>query len=301
MRVFLWSGPDLKYKGAKVSWVDISLPKNEGGLGIKNLEIWNKAVMSKHIWNLIRLDSSSLWVDWVKLYLFRDHSFWDIPIPKSCSWTWRKILKLQPLIRPLIQHIIGDGADTWLWVDEWLPQGPIIQVFDERTVHASQLPRNARVASIINNGTWVWPHANSTYMLALMQSILENMVPNISSKDQVRWKPSVSGYFSTSTAWQAFRSPAPKVTWHKLIWFLAAIPKAGFILWLAIRGRLGTQDRFHIHPLNLSCLLCDGQVEDHDHLFFNCPFSWAIWSEILTKCDIHPVQMPWDQCIDWMV
>ena len=75
MRAFLWSRPDLKGRGAKVSWVDISLPKNEGGLGIKNLEIWNKVVMSKHIWNLIRLDSSSLWVDWVKLYLIRDHSF----------------------------------------------------------------------------------------------------------------------------------------------------------------------------------------------------------------------------------
>ena len=81
MREFLWTSLDLKSTGAKVSWADISLPKNEGGLGIKHLESWNKAFMAKHIWKILRLDPNSLWVDWVKTYIIRDHSFWDLAIP----------------------------------------------------------------------------------------------------------------------------------------------------------------------------------------------------------------------------
>ncbi|GFZ05002.1 hypothetical protein Acr_17g0005740 [Actinidia rufa] len=41
-RNFLWCGVKLKHTGAKVSWEDVSLPRNEGGLGIKDVAIWNK-------------------------------------------------------------------------------------------------------------------------------------------------------------------------------------------------------------------------------------------------------------------
>ena len=84
---FLWSGHDLKSKGAKVSWDMITCLKSEGGLGIKKAEIWNKACISKLIWRICQHDRSSLWVDWVKEYLIRDHSFWEILIPHNCSWT----------------------------------------------------------------------------------------------------------------------------------------------------------------------------------------------------------------------
>jgi hypothetical protein len=45
---FLWCGSDVKAK-AKVSWEKICVPKKEGGLGIKRLEVWNKASMMIHI------------------------------------------------------------------------------------------------------------------------------------------------------------------------------------------------------------------------------------------------------------
>lgn len=39
LRVFLWSGRELKKGNAKVKWDDVCMPKKEGGLGIKNLRI----------------------------------------------------------------------------------------------------------------------------------------------------------------------------------------------------------------------------------------------------------------------
>jgi hypothetical protein len=42
LRSFLCKGSDLSYGNAKVAWDTICLPKKEGCMGIKNLEVWNR-------------------------------------------------------------------------------------------------------------------------------------------------------------------------------------------------------------------------------------------------------------------
>jgi len=81
LRSFLWSGPDLKKSGAKVSWEHLCSPKQEGGLGLKAIQVWNKAAISKHIWFLISGGEQSMWCQWVKSYLLRGKSFWDVKVP----------------------------------------------------------------------------------------------------------------------------------------------------------------------------------------------------------------------------
>jgi hypothetical protein len=49
---FLWNGKDSDCAKAKVAWSDVCFPKKEGGLGLKNLEVWNKSSILRHIWNL---------------------------------------------------------------------------------------------------------------------------------------------------------------------------------------------------------------------------------------------------------
>ena len=48
LRNFLWSGVEMKSSGAEVSWEEVCLPKDEG-LGIKDIGVWNKASVAKHI------------------------------------------------------------------------------------------------------------------------------------------------------------------------------------------------------------------------------------------------------------
>jgi hypothetical protein len=58
------------------------VPKKEGGLGLKRLDVWNQAAMLRHIWNLFA-EASSLWVAWVDENWLRGRSFWQIPIYTS--------------------------------------------------------------------------------------------------------------------------------------------------------------------------------------------------------------------------
>lgn len=53
MSNFLWNGNEDK-RHVKIAWKDVCMPKKEGGLGIKLLKEWNKALMAKHLWNIWR-------------------------------------------------------------------------------------------------------------------------------------------------------------------------------------------------------------------------------------------------------
>ena len=68
------------------------------------------------------------------------------------------------------------------------------------------------------------------------------------------------------------------------------------ILWLAIRGRLPSQDRLLSFRLvsNMNCYLCLGNVEDHNHLFFACSFSCRVWTAIASKCDLLLYPSAWE-------
>ena len=183
------------------------------------------------------------------------------------SWTWRKLLNLMNTIHHFIQHIIGNGRDTFLWFDYWLPLGPIHSQFGDRVIYDSGLPRYARVSDIIDGENWHWPIANSPDLSILKNSIPNFLVPSPTTMDGVIWRVSSTGSFSIKEAYQNLAPNGNKVEWHRLVWYPQFIPKASFILWLAIKCRLGTQDWLHISSTNPKCLLCNLQLETHNHLF----------------------------------
>uniref|UniRef100_A0A803P4V0 Reverse transcriptase n=1 Tax=Cannabis sativa TaxID=3483 RepID=A0A803P4V0_CANSA len=63
-RAFLWKGQAMFQGAGSVAWNSICQPKASGGLGIKNLEAWNKAAICKYIW-AISNKQESLWLRWV--------------------------------------------------------------------------------------------------------------------------------------------------------------------------------------------------------------------------------------------
>ena len=201
--------------------------------------------------------SSSSWAHWAKLNLLHNKPIWDVNIPSNASWTWRKLLNLRDIIRPHLQHTIGNGRDTFLWFDYWLPSGPIHSQYGDRVIYDSGLQRYARVSSIIYEEHWQWPVANSPYLIILKNSIPDSMNPKCNITDDITWQSSPSGGFTLNSAYSSITTARAEVGWHQFVWFPKAIPKVAFILWLAIKNRLGTQDRLHIASSHPKCLLCN--------------------------------------------
>lgn len=70
---FLWSGPDLNSRKAKIAWPEVCRRKQEGGLGIRSLKEMNVVCILKLVWRV--LSANSLWVKWIHIYLIRKGSF----------------------------------------------------------------------------------------------------------------------------------------------------------------------------------------------------------------------------------
>lgn len=203
-------------------------------------------------------------------------------MPADPSWVWRKLLNLRHLVQPFIRHFIGNGENTSMWYDLWHPLGPLLDKFGSRIVYDSGLPLNAKVSLIVHNAGWTFP-ITQTWEL---NEVRRHLPPLRGSRDQVRWTLNASGQFSIASLWEELRIPSPKVRWHKAVWFSGHIPKCSFITWLAIQGRLSTEDRlvlFGIKSIS-QCSFCLGS-ESHDHLFFNCSFSTRVWNAMLAKMD----------------
>lgn len=124
LRAFLWTGVELKSSSAKVKWADVCTPKKEGGLGFKPLKEWNKATMLRHLWAISK-KADNLWVRWIHAYVIKHRNLWYMDPPNDSSWTIRKLFKLRSLGQPLIKHRIGNGNNTFVWLDNWHPLGPL--------------------------------------------------------------------------------------------------------------------------------------------------------------------------------
>ncbi|XP_074298081.1 uncharacterized protein LOC141628893 [Silene latifolia] len=89
-RNFLWSGKSEYQKSLSISWDTCCLPKEEGGLGIKDVKCWNKALLGKYAWWLAT-KQDHLWVKWVNHVYLKGKTWSTYTPPPDCSWSWRKI------------------------------------------------------------------------------------------------------------------------------------------------------------------------------------------------------------------
>ncbi|KAK3193368.1 hypothetical protein Dsin_024678 [Dipteronia sinensis] len=182
-RSFLWKEVEGDSKGAKISWYDIYLPKKEGGLGIKDLSSWNKALMIRPLWILI-YGTNNLWSSWIKAYHLKGSNLWEAKAPYTCSWNWRKLLHLR------------NGAPCM--------------------VYDSGLPLNAMVNAIVLGDSWSWPAVMSIDLVKI-RSRIPFYNPNSNIEDIIRWLPSSNGIYSASFALASLRAPNPLVPWFKLV------------------------------------------------------------------------------------
>ncbi|GJR69255.1 hypothetical protein Tco_0015320 [Tanacetum coccineum] len=283
MRGFLWCQGSMRKGNSKVAWEVVCLPKDEGGLGIRRLEQFNKALMVSHIWKLLSL-KESLWVKWIHVYKLKARSFWDIPYRGNMTWGWRKILQLRPLIRSFIWSCIGDGSQTSMWFDRWCAASPLSSIISSRDIFRAGWNLSTKVRDLIHEGNWHWPNDWTTkYPL-----LCDIPVPMISNEkcDYLEWRDNdgVGKPFSVYHVWNSIRPRDNVVPWADFVWFRNCIPRHAFNMWLIIKKRLKTQDSLCVWDVaaghSTVCSLCETQPDSHEHLFFECAFSQQIWMHL---------------------
>lgn len=302
---FLWSGSTDKKSIAKVAWTTVCLPKEEGGLGLRNFIIWNQVLCLKFIWILLS-KTHSLWADWHWSTHLNAQSFWTISVSDSDSWTWKKILALRPLALQFIRTRLGNGLDTSFWHDVWTPFGQLITHIGPAGPRALRVRNEDSVADAIRGASWSLPHPRSQREVELHVYLTTISLPlETDIRDHYEWMTGdvSSCFFRSSATWEILRPREDPKDWFDVVWFKGAIPKLSFTMWIANYDRLPTRARLAAWgmPISPLCPFCSRHDETRDHLLLSCDFSVDVWRELLLRC--HPPTTAitnWSELLSWI-
>ena len=133
------------------------------------------------------------------------------------------------------------------------------------------------MVACIEDGQWRWPllrsHAYPLRMLTDIQQIMHSLPHIDGGNNRILWRTQTATPTS-ATVLPSLRAQGPKVGWSSLLLGPFKIPRHTFVLWLPILRKLSTMDRPWLSHLDSSCVLfTDNAVENHNHLFFHCPYS----------------------------
>ncbi|XP_010541150.1 PREDICTED: uncharacterized protein LOC104814675 [Tarenaya hassleriana] len=216
------------------------MPKDKGGLGLRNLRRWNNIVALKLIWSLF-FRAGSLWVGWIRRkYLLRS-SFWSVSVKPTQSWAFRKLLKLRQWAASFFHVIVGNGHKTKFWFDPWTKHGPLLQFLSTRGPSQLAIPLQATLVEAYSNGAWAMDAPRSE--AALQLAITLTSVQLSSAHDELKWNAGeiTLSSFVSKQIWSLEFWETQSVTWDKTIWFKSHVPKHAFLSWELMLDRCPTR------------------------------------------------------------
>ena len=285
-----------------MAWYDVSVPKSEGGLGIRNLEVWSDACALKLIWMLF-FRTGSIWVAWMRSKYLSHAPFWSLNEKNyGYSWMFRRLLKLRSKALHFLKIHVGNGDSTFFWWDPWTPFGMLYTFFGHDGPSRLGVPLFATVADVRNGAGWSLTSARSDKQLQLL-AFVSTLALNDAS-DVPHWYVNgrLQKAFVSKSVWNVIRPHKPLVSWSTLVWHKAAIPRHATTAWLFVLNRNPTLDRLQSwNPDNLTtCLLCGSGLESRNHLFFDCASSVVVWLLITRRLNLHTAPYSWNATLTWL-
>jgi len=121
IRKFWWGSKEGKRKNCWVSWEEMTQPKYLGGLGFRDIELFNLALLARQAWRIMQ-NSKSLSARLLKALYFPDKHFLNAILGSRPSQIWRAILDGRDVLEQGLIKRIGNGKSIDIWKHNWLPR-----------------------------------------------------------------------------------------------------------------------------------------------------------------------------------
>ncbi|XP_062014259.1 uncharacterized mitochondrial protein AtMg00310-like [Rosa rugosa] len=116
-----WWGDNLNEKKIHLlAWEKLCVPKAEGGLGFRNMVLFNQALLAKQGWRILQYPDSLI-ASLYKAKYFPDCGFMDAKSVNGGSYAWRSIVHGRELLRKGLRFQVGNGNRIRVWSDPWVP------------------------------------------------------------------------------------------------------------------------------------------------------------------------------------
>lgn len=176
---FLWSGSIDGHSIHYARWTDICTPKQHGGLGIKNLELWKSVIMAKMARRVYAADSSlaakTFGCKYKRGNLFIKN--------RSHSKIWKAISTGGDIMANHSFWMVGNGICIDTMKDNWTGFLP----FDKWPTFINITIIPGRVSSLLNDdGSWS-PLIFDLFGLSLIEVIQKLARDNLGGADMLCW------------------------------------------------------------------------------------------------------------------
>jgi hypothetical protein len=118
---FWWGDADGSRRVHWISWDKMCQPKKAGGMGFRNFEVFNQALLAKQAWRLLTVPES-LCAKVLKARYFKHSNILRAGCPGGGSFSWRSILHGRDLLKTGLIWRIGNGNSIDAWKDNWIPR-----------------------------------------------------------------------------------------------------------------------------------------------------------------------------------
>ena len=102
--------------------------KSMGGLGFKDFELFNLAMLARQAWRLLQ-NPNSLCARLLRSVYYPNSSILDAPLGSNPSQIWRAICEGRDTLQQGLIRRIGSGAGTAIWADNWLPRPEMMKPY----------------------------------------------------------------------------------------------------------------------------------------------------------------------------
>lgn len=151
MAEFWWGDTERGRKIHWMAWDKLCVPKDEGGLGFRNMWQFNQALLAKQGWRILK-EPNSLLARVLKAKYYPNSNFLKASVKPGDSYAWRSLMKGKQVLVNGSRYLVGSGTSILVWTDPWLPRPytfkpclPVMEGLEDLVV-----------ADLIDENTWSW-------------------------------------------------------------------------------------------------------------------------------------------------
>jgi hypothetical protein len=298
VRDFWWGDEENRRRMHWMAWDRLAWPKYQGGVGFRDLKVFNQALLARQAWRLIQFPDS-LCARLLKARYYPSGNLLDTAFIQNSSTTWQGIIYGLELLKKGVAWRIGNGSSVRIFRDNWLPR-----VDDPKVAMKRRTNRRRWVSELINPDTRSWDerlireisYAHDADM------ILSIKLPMTPCDDFVAWLPEKNGMFTVSSAYRLGLEPAliamspgqsssnptgERRIWD-LVWKAKVPPKLRVFAWKAATETLDVKVAFHrcISIVLPTCTICGCGVESVHHALVTCTLARALREGMRSHWDL---------------
>jgi ribonuclease HI len=288
MSKFWWGHQD-KTRVHWMSWRRLGESKANGGMGFRDLEIFNQALLAKQAWRLWKSPDSFL-SKIMKAKYYRGGSFLEARLGNRPSFAWRSIYGSSALLKEGLIWRIGNGKKVSIWKDRWIPKPSTFMVQSQPIL----LDPCAKVCDLIDDETRWWkPNLlEQIFSQPDVQAICSIPISGTNQEDRQIWRGTKNGLFSVKSAYYmqvelkekemagcSTRKDGDGV-W-RIIWGMKIPNVEKNFLWRACKDILPTRANLHRRKIveDASCPICGREEETTSHILWQCPSAMDVWGQ----------------------